>query len=455
MMNFDYKQYEKALIFFFQNQHYQALLSKLNKQKVFLYSSKMDVAIIKIAHHLDEAKDSEFTHLIGKLAKTRGVNKADLKVLEIYLDETKTNKFSEISPNHFLLVSTDQKYLRTQLTSFWAMSQTLDFSIQEDVKILDKKSKRNRQAVEDFDDLSSVTNEADLQKKLSSFSMRFKKTPYYGSSIFLLLFIIVPLIFQLLITIWGYDYTDDIAKLFSGGTTYHLTFLGGQGWRVLTYGMSALSSNWFVGFAIIILVGFSMYGLLKLNEFYMSTWKFILSFLISYLLLGYFSSVLTPNYTTGSALPIYGMTLGMLALNVSGSKTLFAQVSKSKLILPIIFLIILPIFVSGMEYIPILVGLCLGGATSFLFTYDYKNANWRLSLPLVVLLIGILLPSIMLTIPIYVPGKDGVVIYTLMFYVDRHLMSIDKANNLLHKIGWTDIVITQFSNNRLGIGSLI
>jgi len=118
MMNFDYKQYEKALIFFFQNQHYQALLSKLNKQKVFLYSSKMDVAIIKIAHHLDEAKDSEFTHLIGKLAKTRGVNKADLKVLEIYLDETKTNKFSEISSNHFLLVSTDQKYLRTQLTSF-------------------------------------------------------------------------------------------------------------------------------------------------------------------------------------------------------------------------------------------------------------------------------------------------------------------------------------------------
>lgn len=454
-MNFDYKQCEKALVFFFQNQHYQGLLSKLNKQKVFLYSSKMDVAIIKIAHHFDETKDSEFTHLLGKLAKTRGVDKSDLTVLEIYLDETKGNSFQEVNPHHFVLISTDQKYLKTQLSTFWVMAQTLDFSVQEDVEIFNKQSKKNRQVIEELDDLSGVVNEADLQKKLSSFSTRFKKTPYYGSGIFLLLFVILPLVFQLLTTIWGYNYTDDIAKLFSGGTTYHLTFLGGQGWRVLTYGMSALSSNWFVGFAIIILVGFSLYGLLKLNEFYMSTWKFILSFLVSYLLLGYFSSVLTPNYTTGSTLPIYGMTLGMLALNVSGSKTLFAQVSKSKLILPIIFLIILPIFISGMEYVPVLVGLCLGGATSFLFTYDYKHAGWRLSLPLIVLLIGILLPSIMLAIPIYVPGKDGVVIYTLMFYVDRHLMNIDKANNLLHKIGWTDILITQFSNNRLGIGSLI
>jgi|GEM_PF-875733 len=109
------------------------------------------------------------------------------------------------------------------------MAQTLDFSVQEDVEIFNKQSKKNRQVIEELDDLSGVVNEADLQKKLSSFSTRFKKTPYYGSGIFLLLFVILPLVFQLLTTIWGYNYTDDIAKLFSGGTTYHLTFLGGQG----------------------------------------------------------------------------------------------------------------------------------------------------------------------------------------------------------------------------------
>lgn len=110
-------------------------------------------------------------------------------------------------------------------------------------------------------------------------------------------------------------------------------------------------------------------------------------------------------------------------------------------------------FISGTEYLPILVGIATGGAVSFMFTYDYKNANWKLILPIIVLLIVLLMPIIFMSIPQYVPGKDGNVIYTLMCYVDRNFMTPEHASSILHKIGWTDIDITKYADGSISVVS--
>jgi len=431
---------KENLIKFFQEMGYLTYGSTDTKKTTYFYSKDEKVHVIKISitdKKPNDVDDNELTYLKNKVRDQINDSSVLINVYEIYLsDKFENNKV--LNPQQTILIANSWEYLVDNLRP--EFPQITNFA-----QTLEEEADSASMAKGDFN-IDDVKSPEDQQKKVAFLNLQLRNGKSLGTMLIFSLFLAIPLVIAIVsliilrIPLNARNEIGQAASLVFGATNYQLTVLGGQWWRVLTYGFSS-STNWIAIIMLLLMAWLSLKNL-RLNEVMMGTKKILGTFFISYLLFGFFASVLSFNPINASLGIPLAIILGMQALNAGGSKTVLALTAKRQLFFPIILLIIISALdgQSGMNgVIANLTAFTIGGAVSMMFNYDYTKLNWRLILTCLIIIAIILIPIVMLLIPTYVPAVDDRVIYSLQFYLSAKFMNVDQANSIVDKIGWGNI----------------
>jgi len=441
---------KQALVSYFQDLGYLTYGNQ-NKKVIYLYSKDAKFQIVKVAltsKAPTAKKDATMDYLRQKLRDQLADPNARISVYNIYLtDKFKDNFVRE--DDESLLIATNWDYLVQNLKEDFVDIDKLTPPTQT------ANSDRMNQA--DFN-LEDVKSPEELNQRLKLLNGQLKNQPAAGSIILYLLFIIVPIIVTF-VSIFMNRYISvsfpqeaaNIQALMFGATNYQLSMLGGQWWRFMTYGLAGGGAN-FLGLVMLIIIAVVSFKRLRLNELIMGTWQMLITYLIAYLLTGFFMSVFSLTPISAMSGVNLAIITGMIALNTGGSKSAVATFAKKQIVWPIIILIFLGFFGgSGYGAIALVTGFILGGLIAFLFTYNYKAINWRLAMVIIVLLAFIVIPIVFLSIPSYTPGTDFYTIQTLSAYVRMNLMSPQKATDVADKIGWNNVSWSKDANGVLWV----
>jgi len=353
---------KQNLISFFQELGYLTYGASEKKKTSYLYSKNENIHVIKISitdKKPTQDNDNEITYLRNKIHDQINDASAPVNVYEIYLtDKFENNKVT--NSQQTILITDNWEYLVDNLRSEFPQIT----SFQETLEAENSDSQPMTKG--DFN-IEDVKSPEEQQKKVAFLNLQLRNGKSFGTMLIFSLFLVIPLLIGITSIILfriplnaPADVGERSALVF-GATTYQLTILGGQWWRILTYGFSS-SSN----ILSIIMLGvmiFMALTRLRLNEVMMGTGKLIGTFFISYLLLGFFISVLSFSPVSSSLGVPLAILLGMQALNAGGSKTVLALTAKRQLIFPIIFLFVINLLISGVNSLMVnLSAFVIGGA---------------------------------------------------------------------------------------------
>ncbi|ATZ18071.1 hypothetical protein [Mesoplasma melaleucae] len=227
-----------------------------------------------------------------------------------------------------------------------------------------------------------------------------------------------------------------------GGTNQSLTIAGGQWWRIFTYGFSAMDSGSGIVFSalMIFLLTTSLFSISKLTEIIIGNiWKLAISFVLAYITLGFVVSATLPYTITSGSLPIIGIMVGILAMNVSGQTSPIAQFGKVKVIWPIV-LIVLAILSSEDQlssFSVLMSGIIFGSIFAGLVKKPVKEWTWRENI-LILFLVAFIVTGIVFIVTLKkAPAYNYNIIAALQFYGRNKIGGdIDHYNKIVAKIGW-------------------
>ncbi|AEM68857.1 hypothetical protein [Mycoplasma putrefaciens] len=416
--------------FFISNYNTKLLKSKVNSSVSYLYSSANQYQVIVINFDQTISMDKELEYVVKKMQKSLD---KPVQVFMIIIDKDGNNDLIE-KPNTKILYSTIQN-LKDNLEPFFDKTNLLNFDVENDTVQQKDQSK---------------TQEASLEenlKTLNKFLDSFKNNKITFSWIILILLIIIPIVLQIAsYFIFKEEFrTREIdtkaVPLIFGATNWELTILGGQWWRIFSYGLAPMqpSNSLFFDILTTLIVGTIFFNITKMAEIgFANLLKLSFTSIISYLILGLFASSVLPTTYTGGMLSTVGIFLGMLLMDASGQQTPVAKFSQAKAWTYIIMIIALSFFL-GLGFNGLLItgiGMVLSSAIIGLLKTPVKKWSW-MEIILVLLIIAIVVTSLVfLFLPILIPAVDTNILATLSLYFKKKVFSLEKINQITRQIGW-------------------
>ncbi|ATI74027.1 hypothetical protein [Mesoplasma florum] len=325
------------------------------------------------------------------------------------------------------------------------------------------KFKNNKQTTQNKEENLIQDEDLNDEIKMNNFKIALNKIKNNNISftwIILFFFIIMPVSFTIiglfmnLSILEGMSYNDagKIVKwsarawqapmIIFGGTNQTLTIAGGQWWRIFTYGFSAMDSGNGIVFSalMIFLLTTSLFSISKITEIIIgNVWKLAISFVLAYITLGFVVSATLPYTITSGSLPIIGIMVGILAMNVSGETSPIARFGKVKVIWPIV-LIILAIFNSQDQlssFSVLMSGIIFGSIFAGLVKKPVKDWTWRENILILFLLVFIVVAIVFVVTLKKAPAYNYSVITALQFYAKNKIGGdFDHYNQVFEKIGW-------------------
>ncbi|ATI73348.1 hypothetical protein [Mesoplasma florum] len=325
------------------------------------------------------------------------------------------------------------------------------------------KFKNNKQTTQNKEENLIQDEDLNDEIKMNNFKIALNKIKNNNISftwIILFFFIIMPVSFTIiglfmnLSILEGMSYNDhgDLIKwsarawqapmIIFGGTNQTLTIAGGQWWRIFTYGFSAMDSGNGIVFSalMIFLLTTSLFSISKITEIIIgNVWKLAISFVLAYITLGFVVSATLPYTITSGSLPIIGIMVGILAMNVSGETSPIARFGKVKVIWPIV-LIILAIFNSQDQlssFSVLMSGIIFGSIFAGLVKKPVKDWTWRENILILFLLVFIVVAIVFVVTLKKAPAYNYSVITALQFYAKNKIGGdFDHYNQVFEKIGW-------------------
>lgn len=236
----------------------------------------------------------------------------------------------------------------------------------------------------------------------------------------------------------SYMSNGSVVSLFFGASDRNLTILGGQWWRLFTYGFNCGPATTQVfGLIESIVIGMLVYSTSKYVEAAVGPLKLISSVVVAYILAGFVSTAI-PSAIVGGPYAILAALVGVLGFSTAKKNSPISIISKGKLILPLIVLVIVPFFDGNMiNYLMLIVAVGFSGSIMFFWNYNYKAVSFDLIAPSIILGVGLILPIVLIFAYSPVPAYSGEDIYTIQSYLEQNwIKDLAKGSNILHKVGW-------------------
>ncbi|QGS52135.1 hypothetical protein [Spiroplasma tabanidicola] len=228
--------------------------------------------------------------------------------------------------------------------------------------------------------------------------------------------------------------------MFFGGTNKALTIIGQQFWRIFTYIFNVQGNGVVASAFQLIFLGVFVLKVTKYTEGLLGTLKFAFVIFITYPLVGLFLSVMFPSPTFSGNLILPAMVVGSLGVTTWSKKSdTIVLFSKNRLIYPLIIMLIYVLFITVSEYdvVLIILGCGVSASITLLFTYDYKNIDGYIILPVLILGIAFVVPVVFIFIPSYGIAPDLNALLAMLSYANHKVFSADYLNKIIHDLnGW-------------------
>ncbi|WP_031543124.1 hypothetical protein [Mesoplasma photuris] len=423
-MEFNYTDVKSALKTYFQKElKYKVYKSKVNDKVIYFYNKFNHIKVIKL---VDDSSTSLENNELDYIIKQVSDNSSKTKVMKITISESASSNVEEIGDE--ILVTADAKTIYDELEPYFDSIAKLSIS-----KVSDGLKREQESSLADSDKNDEQLNY--FQKFMTDIKTN-KVTISWG---LLLLFVILPTIFSVIGAMSPeLRLFPESSKLVFGGTTYSLSILGGQWWRIFTWGFAPITTNLLMSILFLFIVGVALFRTSKIAENKLKPLKFGISFLLSYVLLGLFASSVLPGVIMSGPLPILGILIGMTAMSSSGEKTPVARWAKYKMIWPMVIIVFITLFTGQwMDLTLVLSGLILGSAFVGLTKVNLKEWNWTYSILILIILAFVVVIMVFLIMDHYIPAQDMNVVVALKYYANNNLFGgVDGANAILEKIGW-------------------
>ncbi|PPE06273.1 hypothetical protein [Mesoplasma corruscae] len=356
-----------------------------------------------------------------------------------------------------------------QINGIWSI-QTNNEKVQSDlIQIFGDIHKLNLYQIEETkpeNSNMSIQEQNEIKvKNFNSFMAKIKNNKISFTWAILVLFIILPSIATILGSVLNINWLDETtinapnivhrswtsgaAQIVFGGTNRTITINGGQYWRILTYGFSAMEnskSGLLFDLLILFFVCSALFSTSRMTEIVNgSVKKIAIPFVVSYILLGFITSTTMPYSITSGPLPILSIMIGIMLMNVSGDKTPVSIFAKTKSVWPILIIILVASSSNDTmsSFSIAFLGMVFGSIT---YALTSKGANeWKISekimlfLLVLFIVVGIVFLFVLKTIPAY----NNNILAAINFYLNKGIISDGYATNLVvNKIGWMGSVLS-------------
>ncbi|QVK01653.1 hypothetical protein I7636_02785 [Mycoplasma mycoides subsp. capri] len=405
--------------FFIKNFKYKLLKSKVNSSVSYLYSSneKHQVIILNFDNSISFDKEKEY--IIKKVEKQI---KKPVNVFHIVID----NDNQLTTKSNLIVLHSSIQTLATDLEPYFKNTNLLVFN-----NTIDNELKEDKQPSEE-------TN----NKLFTSFLENVKNNKITFSWAVLLILILIPSMLQIV----GYFILEtnpnskNVLILAFGGTNWNLTIVGKQWWRIFTYGIAPIKQNGLiVDILSLLILGTSFFSISKITEIQLAnTKKLILATILSYLILGLFSSSVLPTIYTGGLISTMGIFIGVLLIDVSGSTTPMAKFSQAKTVVYILILIGFSFFL-GDGWTGLLItgtAVILGSAFWGILKVNIKEWAWIQYVHIFLILAILAISLTFIFLPHLTPALDQHILITLSTYYKKGWFSINSLNKIVNNIGW-------------------
>ncbi|QVK02497.1 hypothetical protein [Mycoplasma mycoides] len=405
--------------FFIKNFKYKLLKSKVNSSVSYLYSSneKHQVIILNFDNTISFEKEKEY--IIKKVEKQI---KKPVNVFHIVID----NDNQLTTKSNLIVLHSSIQTLATDLEPYFKNTNLLVFN-----HTIDNELKEDKQPSEE-------TN----NKLFTSFLENVKNNKITFSWAVLLILILIPSMLQIV----GYFILEtnpnskNVLILAFGGTNWNLTIVGKQWWRIFTYGIAPIKQNGLiVDILSLLILGTSFFSISKITEIQLAnTKKLILATILSYLILGLFSSSVLPTIYTGGLISTMGIFIGVLLIDVSGSTTPMAKFSQAKTVVYILILIGFSFFL-GDGWTGLLItgtAVILGSAFWGILKVNIKEWAWIQYVHIFLILAILAISLTFIFLPHLTPALDQHILITLSTYYKKGWFSINSLNKIVNNIGW-------------------
>ncbi|ATQ35546.1 hypothetical protein MENTO_v1c04020 [Mesoplasma entomophilum] len=433
----------QALVKFLKKEYkYKNVDKKIKESRVLFINNSNEYALIEV-----QIQGSTETWSNIEMSAQKNFMSQKIKKLKIVISENENNLTEDDTE---ILVVTTPKELKNNLVKFLPSISKLNESY-----ISIEKVKENKIQDEELNDEIKLNNFKIALNKIKNNNIGF-------TWIILFFFIIMPVSFTIIGLFMNLSILQEVAygsggaekpsylstiwwqapMIIFGGTNQSLTIAGGQWWRIFTYGFSAMdSANGIVFSALMIfLLTTSLFSISKITEIIIgNVWKLAISFVLAYITLGFVVSATLPYTITSGSLPIIGIMVGILAMNISGETSPIARFGKVKVIWPII-LIILAIFNSQDQlssFSVLMSGIIFGSIFAGLVKKPVKEWTWRENILILFLIVFIVVGIVFAVTLKNAPAYNYNVITALQFYAKNNIGgNFDHYNQIIAKIGW-------------------
>ncbi|MDP4040591.1 hypothetical protein [Mycoplasma mycoides] len=405
--------------FFIKNFKYKLLKSKVNSSVSYLYSSneKHQVIILNFDNNISFEKEKEY--IIKKVEKQI---KKPVNVFHIVID----NDNQLTTKSNLIVLRSSIQTLATDLEPYFKNTNLLVFNNTIDTELKDDKQ----------------PSEEANNKLFTSFLENVKNNKITFSWAVLLILILIPSMLQIV----GYFILEtnpnskNVLILAFGGTNWNLTIVGKQWWRIFTYGIAPIKQNGLiVDILSLLILGTSFFSISKITEIQLAnTKKLILATILSYLILGLFSSSVLPTIYTGGLISTMGIFIGVLLIDVSGSTTPMAKFSQAKTVVYILILIGFSFFL-GDGWTGLLItgtAVILGSAFWGILKVNIKEWAWIQYVHIFLILAILAISLTFIFLPHLTPALDQHILITLSTYYKKGWFSINSLNKIVNNIGW-------------------
>ncbi|ACU78506.1 hypothetical protein [Mycoplasma mycoides] len=405
--------------FFIKNFKYKLLKSKVNSSVSYLYSSneKHQVIILNFDNNISFEKEKEY--IIKKVEKQI---KKPVNVFHIVID----NDNQLTTKSNLIVLHSSIQTLATDLEPYFKNTNLLVFN-----HTIDNELKDDKQPSEEANN-----------KLFTSFLENVKNNKITFSWAVLLILILIPSMLQIV----GYFILEtnpnskNVLILAFGGTNWNLTIVGKQWWRIFTYGIAPIKQNGLiVDILSLLILGTSFFSISKITEIQLAnTKKLILATILSYLILGLFSSSVLPTIYTGGLISTMGIFIGVLLIDVSGSTTPMAKFSQAKTVVYILILIGFSFFL-GDGWTGLLItgtAVILGSAFWGILKVNIKEWAWIQYVHIFLILAILAISLTFIFLPHLTPALDQHILITLSTYYKKGWFSINSLNKIVNNIGW-------------------
>ncbi|WP_027063354.1 hypothetical protein [Mesoplasma seiffertii] len=433
-MDFTYSEIKSGLVkFLTKTEKYKAINSKVTDGLVFLINKNHEYGMVVISEFDFDLKTNSEAMTVIKKAKINDRHKVKMLKIIINNETPEVTKFADE-----VKVVTNQRILKENLLEFFPSINLIEFT----------KAKKEVAAE------PTVEDEKANQETLNKFVAALKTNKVTTSWVILFLFVVTPIVLSL-ITIFTATSAEaaelnehsKVITLIFGGTTYSLTILGGQWWRIFTYGLAPHSANIVMIMLFIFFIGSTIFLTTKITETRMGSYRMIAAFVPAYILTGFLASTTLPATITGGMLPVLSIICGMLLMNTSGDRTITAKFSKLKSVWPLVLIIIFS-FVMGnaQDFLVNGVAIALGSAFSGLIKPRDKY-NWTHGVMVAIIAAVLITGLVFLLIDNYIPAADIRVALTLKYYANHNIFGgVDGNNAIFKRIGWRVFLVYDDKN---------